>query len=242
MTRREINGQVDRDALKKEIKSELRAEAARRKVAGYGTCAVLALVALLVPVLLVASVMAKTGLVNVPLLTSRLYKPSSPTRTVVPLVGYGPQDVMSAAMAGAAYNMEVNEVKVEIDEQQLTTLVAHDITAAQGPGGAPFTIASPQIVITPQDMEFFGYAVRGERKGTVLLRFVPHLKNGALTLAPTEMRLGALTVPNFLASMVLDRLSSSLNGGLRQSLQTLGSLSSIQLGDGKVTVGITPNK
>src|ERR1700675_2015092 len=77
----------DKEALKKEIRHEIRGEERRKKLASCGGCLLLVLLIVGTPVLLVAMFLAKTGFVEVPLLTRALYRPSTPLHVVMPFAG-----------------------------------------------------------------------------------------------------------------------------------------------------------
>lgn len=238
MTRHDTSDAEDREALKKEIKQELRQEALRRKAVSYGTCLALLLVAIMIPVIYVGSLVARSGLAQVPLLSDWLYEPSVPVRVVRPLVGSDSTAVFGQVAAGATYEPAVDELRVGMDEQQVTTVIREAMNDASAEGKLPFPVKDAQIAVTAEGMELFARIPRERRDATVLLRFTAAVERGKIRLDPTQLRLGALELPKSFASVVLGPAGSTVSEGISKGLRGLGTITRVDLEDGTLTVVI----
>jgi hypothetical protein len=203
MTRIDGAAPSDHEALKKEIKEELKEEAFRRKLVGCGACAVVLLIVIGVPVLLGASALAKTGFVNVPLFSKALYEPSQPLRTVTPLTGTSSEDVMRIAGLRIRYNETTAIASFTLTETELTTLAQNGVRDAP-PGSLPIAIRTAQVAVDPDLVEVFLISPRKERDATVRLRFTPDVREGDVVFDVREIVIGSYRVPLSVGNLLFD--------------------------------------
>jgi hypothetical protein len=231
---------ADREALKEEIKQEMRSEAVRRKAIGWLGCLVLTAVIVLVPSLWVASLLAKTGFVEIPFLTDRLYRPAEPLRPVRPLSGSNAEQVMRVIISRASFEPASSTVAFTMDEQQLTTF-------AQGyladPKSLPFRASAVQAAIDPEFVELHFISVRSRRNATVRVRFVPEVRGAAPDLVIKEVVIGSLRLPLWLAEYTVGVLNAGNEKAIAEVFSGIGTLQNIKLHEEELTMDIlTPQK
>ncbi|KPJ85811.1 hypothetical protein AMJ57_01735 [Parcubacteria bacterium SG8_24] len=236
MPRNENISEEERDELKKEIKQELRHEAARRKLISCGACLVAELVLLSIPVIFVLVVLAKTGLMTVPLLTGWLYEPVAPTRIVAPLAGSTMQDVLESLPFRADVDLQTGIVELKLTEQELTTILRDTFDMLQEQESFPLEVHSPQMAVTEQWFEMFAVAPRDDREIPLRLRFVPEVQDGQFEFAPQEMSLGGLTVGEGLSGMMFTFFGGALEDRLNEMFSGIGRLEEMRLEEGRIGI------
>ncbi len=234
---------TNREELKKEIKNELRHEAFVNKMIGRGGCLLVMLLMLAVPVLYCASVVAKTGLARVPVLTPWLYAPATPSRKVLPLGGSTSASVMRVIATRSSYDPHFGTVTFTVKEAELTTLLQHAVWEAPD-GQLPFKIREAQVAVDPNEVEVFLVVPRGTSETTVLARMKPVVKEGSLIeFDVRQLRIGAQEIPKSAANFLASALSTLVVNAVLHQVASVGTLSSIQEGDnGDLKFLITPFK
>lgn len=239
MTKIDIADQETRQALKKEIIEEMRQDARRRQTRKFFGCLFLVLLALAIPVLFVAAQVAKTGLIEVPFLTSRLYQPARPVREIRPLIGYSSTDILLAAASKAKPTLTLGLVRMSFTEAELTTL-ARDGIAASGTS-LPVPIKSIQIAVDPDAVEIFAVTTKYGRDVTIRARFFPWVDAGQLKITPKELIIGALNVPPSLSGLESLILEKSIGNVLTSTINRVGRPVSIELEQGILRLQMVPN-
>ncbi len=232
-----------RDELKQEIKKELRKEEKHKKRMACGGCALVVLLLIGVPTVFVASVFAKTGLVQVPVLSSALYAPATPTRTVLPLGAATSESILRLIVTRAKFDPHIGVVTFAVKEQELTTLLQHAVWGASE-GSLPFKIRTGQVVVLPNAVEVFLVLPRKSGETTALARFQPIVReNGAIDFDVRELRVGSQQVPTWLANMLVSALDKFVTEPIRQQVATVGTLTDVKAGeDGVVKFLLVPTK
>ncbi len=230
-----VSSLQDREALKKEIRHEIRGEERRKKLAGFGGCVLLLAVFVGVPAFMAALFLAKTGFVDVPLLSNAFYRPSAPVRDVVPLKGMTADQVMKEleikAMRG--YDPLTSRLSLPVGEQELTTVMQDAV--ALSPGSLPFSVNRLQAVIEPDVVEIYAVTPQHGRDVTVRMSFKPEVHGGILTVVAPNVVLGNQAVPKMLAQPLFNFVAKSLMDKLGSSLGPVGTLSDIKLSGGVMT-------
>jgi uncharacterized protein YpmS len=232
---------LTRQELRDEIKKEVKHQARRRVVMTLVLYLVFFALMLGLPFLLLAGVAAKTGLYDVPVLTSWLYDPPAPTRTVVPLAGSNSDDILASMTARASFNEVLGIVELSLSEQELTTLIKQSVADAAEAETLPFPLESVQVALLGDGvMEFYAVTEREGNQAPVLLQVAPHAVNGALELETVDFLIGSFDVPDFMTDMILDAVTSSLTEGLEQGLAVVGGLDDIFVEEEKLRVELSP--
>lgn len=223
----------DRDALKKEIRQEIRGEERRKKLAGCGGCLALVVMAIVAPLLLVASFLAKTGFVEVPVLTHALYRPSAPVHEVTPFAGETADQVMMVLPNKVTYDVAAAQLRLPVTEQEITTVLQRVATAK--PSQLPFTVSRMQLAIEPDMVELFAVSPQHGRDVTVRISFVPRIKDGELEIVSPKVMLGNQSMPQFLARPFFEYFSRSLVDQLHSGMYSVGRPVQIVLSKGSMT-------
>ena len=237
------NDAIARSELKQEIRRELKLEAVRKKGAACSGCLFVFILLFGIPTLFVTAVVAKSGLVYVPVFSPALYAPAVPTRTVLPLGTSTSASILRVIGTRAVFDPNFGTVTFVVKEQELTTLLQHAVWEAPD-GAVPFKIREAQVVVLPTGLEIVLKLPRKERETTVLARFTPAVKtNGDIEITVQELRIGAQQVPLWLANALVSSFDSFLMKPLRAQLSAVGTLTDIREGEnGELKFLLTPAK
>jgi hypothetical protein len=239
MTKIDIGDQETRQTLKKEIIDEMQHDVRRRKVRNCLGCLFLVILAVTVPTAIVSVQLAKTGLVDIPLLTSRFYKPTEPSREVRPLVGSKSSDILLASASRAKPTLTLGFVTLSFTEAELTTL-AKDGIAASG-NNLPAPLKSIQVAVDQDAVEIFAVTPQHGRDVTVRARFLPWVDAGQMKITPKELVIGGLSVPPSLSGALTLVLNKSLGEVLTSTISQIGHLVAVELDKGVLRLQIVPN-
>ncbi|OGL78941.1 hypothetical protein A3E39_02015 [Candidatus Uhrbacteria bacterium RIFCSPHIGHO2_12_FULL_60_25] len=199
---------------------------------GYGILLVVAFA------LIVAVLLAKTGLVKVPL-ASRLYRGPGPTRIVTAGVT-DPEafsDAISAKVALAVKRGGPPPYRVTVEETELTA--AFRGALASFVQGSNIIAERPQIVMTPTAIELSGRFVREGITFDILTRFEPRVEDGELRLNPISVQFGDYPISTSTAQNLMGYFFKRDFGAWRLDVGPIG-LRDIRLGDGKVELFLGP--
>lgn len=232
---------AEREKFKKEVIREIRRGERRRKLLGCFGCLLVEIAIILIPVVWAASILARTGLAEVPLLTSRLYKPAEPSRVVTPIAGADTEQLMSAAAARAKYNASTGAVTIELKEAELTALIGGALSGQQGQ--LPFAVKSAQAAVLPEGLELFLVVPReGRDVGVRLLLGLGVSDQGKLDVRIKEGQIGGQALPDFVSQLASSALGPILGDALTDSLGEAGTLTSIETRDGVLAVSIVSKR
>lgn len=231
-----------RNELKEEIKKELKHEAFHRRLFARGGCLLTLLLILGIPTVFAAGVVAKTGLVQIPVFSSALSAPVKPTRTVLPLGTSTSASVLRAITTRAKYEPHVGIVTFTAKEQELTTLLQHAVWEAPE-GSLPLKIRTGQIAVLPNAIEVFLILPRKVGETTALLRFKPTVRtNGAIDFEIQDLRIGSQHVPSWLSGVLVSALDTFVTEPIRRQIGAMGTLTDIKEEEGSVRILLAPAK
>lgn len=219
--------------MKTEIKQEIRHEERRKRTVRLLTGLLIAFVVIAVPVLFVSAQLAKTGFFDVPVLSAWLYKPTMPTRTVIPLYGSKPDDIYRVVGTKINYDPQTSLAKLPMTEAEITTIAQHGVASAP-PDQLPFPIKTMQVAIDPDSVEIYAISPQKHRDATVRVRFRPQVKDGGLKVNVQEIAIGSLIVPNKVGDMLFSIFGSFVTDSVSKSIGQVGTLSDIELEQGIV--------
>jgi hypothetical protein len=231
MTRIENSAPHDSETFKREIREELRSEDRRKIMLRFGGCALAAFLIIAIPTVFVVSVVAKTGLVDVPVFSALLFKPGAPSRVVLPLVGEKPDQVMQIIATRMSYDPATSYLTIPIREDELTMIV-QDAIAQAPPDTLPFSMKDAQIAIDDNDVELFSHLSRGSQETTLVARFLPTVVSGQFTIDVDEMQIGSLTVPHWIASPLIALAVKPFLSSLQTNLSAVGTLERVDVQQG----------
>lgn len=240
MTRIDAISEKEREELKKEIKQEIRHEDLRKKLIGCGGCLLFAIILLGIPSAYVLAQLAKSGFVDVPVMSRAMYKPLPPTRIVLPLYGSKPEDVYRVIATKVKYEPQSGFAKLPVTEAEITTVVQGAIVTAP-PDMLPFPIRSAQVAIDDESVEIYAISPQKNRDATVRIRFRPYVKGGELRAEVHEVSLGSLTLNKKVGEFLFNAFGSIVVGATSDALDDLGSLVNVELDPGTIRFIVVPN-
>ena len=240
MTRIDAFSSQEREAIKKEIKQELRHEGARKRLLSCGVLLVVALFVVVGPIIYVSAQLAKTGFFDVPVLSRSLYKPTVPARTVLPLFGSKTEDIQRVLGTKVRYDPTTSQATLPVTEAEITTLVQHAIAAAP-PNTLPFPIRTAQVAIDPTAIEIYAISPQKNRDATVRVRFRPFVKAGELKADVEEIAVGSLLLPKRLGNLMFSAFGAIVTDAAAEQVGNIGRLVNIELEEGAVKFIIVPN-
>ena len=203
---------------------------------GTGCAGIVALA--LVALLSAASVaVAKTGLVEIPVLTNAFYEAPKPVREVSTLLGYSSSDILSTLTARAQYSPVTGTIHTFVVEEEFSTLLSNALKEADG---LPFEVRRFQVAVERKHMELFVIAATDARDVGVVIDVVPRVVGGQLDLEIERVQVGALQAPQFLVRSLLAIVDRFLVQSVNASLVEVGQLTKIQLEEGRFTLYLKP--
>jgi len=227
---------MDREFIRQEVRAELRRENRARLIRGCAINLLMFSIFIVAPAYYLASIVAKTGLVEVPVLTDWQYHPAIYSRHVEPLVGSNTEQIMKSVAARAAFEPASSSISLSMSEEQLTTLAMAGLREAAS--ALPVKISSIQAAILPGSIEVYVVIPRPERFVTATVRFAPAMVEGKVDLQVQQVLVGSYELPKSLVDMFTPTLSKSINDLLAQSVGGAGEISDIILQDGRMTIKV----
>lgn len=243
MTRIDTAPLEDREALKEELLQEIKSDGRRRDRWRCLGCSIFFLIVILTPIVALGTVLAKTGLVTVPILSKWLYSPEFPRRSVTASTSSGEIDALLRARS--TINAQTKLVTTRLSEEDITALLRKQVIP---PPGAPIDpnkalpIEQAQVVIDPDALEVFVATRRDNRLVTVIATFQPRVVDKKLALNLRRVDIGNLTLPQFISVGVIDGF---LRNGLKDveaQVAGFGQLEQLQFGKGSMTIVFRPKK
>lgn len=203
--RRELRSEVE-----EEVRSNLRRRTWRNALLRVFGCCGIYLVTLLSVPILIAYLVARTGLIEVPFLSSRVAHERVAPRTVaVTPVDAGrllTEKLRSVLPSGGEFP---ERVTITFSESELSGLLRSALAADQRV--PQITRNTAQVAVGTDGIELFArVTASGNRESTVLVRGVPTLQGDKFIAEFREVAIGNLGVPRFLANTVARSFLSQL--------------------------------
>ncbi|MDD5251667.1 MAG: hypothetical protein PHT12_03455 [Patescibacteria group bacterium] len=230
---------AEKEEMKKEIIGEIRRDERRRRLWSCVGCLFVEILIIAVPLYLVASIVAKTGVANVPVLTKWQYRPAAPTRIVTP-DSRSTQAIIMEEAASAKPEPQLGLVRLRLTEAELTTMVRGAFAAAADQ--LPFPVSEAQLVVDTGRLELFLVSPRPERPVTVRASFRPNLVNGALKLEATEIVIGAWQLPSFAVDAIGKAIGEILGQAVTSGISSAGTIQEVKTEPGSLQIGLAPKK
>jgi len=218
--------------------ADIKHDARRKKMWGCFGCLALVLLTAAVAALFVLSLLAKTGLVEVPFMTRWLYHPSQASREVTPLVGSNSANILIAAATKAKIDRAFGTIKISFSEAEMTTMAKEGLAVSGA--SLPLPLKSIQVAIDADGVEIFAVSPRKERDVTILAHIIPTVEDGQLKLAAQKLVIGALEIPSSVNKILAPMLDRTISSALSSSISQLGQLVGIELADKTIRFQIIP--
>lgn len=231
-----------REEVKREVKEELGREDRTRRARHALGCFTVYFIFLGLPLIFVAVMLTRSGLVRLPILTSSLYRPVAPTRVVAPLVGETAEVAWRESLAGVKYEQTTGLMTMTMDENRLTTIVRQGF--ANQASALPFKANDAQIALDRDRAELFFYTIGlwpndGERV-PVRLTFVPNVDaSGGLAVEVTEVVIGGASVPAVLRAPMASLFNSFLRNEFTSQMPAGFAFRSLQVQPEGLTIIFT---
>lgn len=182
--------------------------------------------------------LAKTGLVNVPILSSTFQSSALPTRFVEPaaVLPGNLAETLSSKLESEMLRSGMAPDSVVITESEATALVRSYMRARQSAA-----LIDPQVVFLNGAIEFFGTLEVKEKKTTLRILAAAGFEGGAIQLRIREIEVGAVTLPSYVPGLIAAAmLKNQIQNLEEQFLQS--PIESITLHDGFLEIRINPER
>lgn len=141
------------------------------------------------------------------------------------------QEVLDAWESAAAESISTGEIRLIINETQLTSLVAARLAEKQDP-----VLRDPQVYLRDGQLEVFGTIQQGMFRGQVLLSISPVLDaDGTLAFEVTSADLGPVPAPEGIKESLSALVTEAFAGPIG-SLATGLRVTSIAIEDGELAL------
>ena len=174
-----------------------------------------------------AAIVAKTGAFEIPILSAVFYKFPEPVR-IVKLDG---DEEINDFSATADLNSQSGLLSFEITEQQLTSF----LKAALASSGDGRFAANIQGAITNDGLEIFGLLLKPLRCN-VILNIWPHVQDSRIELDIESAKIGDLSLPPFLLTLVVDTVLKDIKHQLYNMTDNFGEIQDLELLAGKIII------
>lgn len=171
--------------------------------------------------IMVLAVVAKTGLVNIPIISDLFYKQPAVVRPV------SPASVEQSDIESKIGSLLVNRT-VEFTEEELTFMFRQVITGSEDSYFAP----GVQVAVENGQLEFFGLLTK-PFTANITLHLRPYLEAGQLKFELTQAQLGSLAMPPDTANWLFSEVFGSKLEEVSSEIEKLNP-QSLELESGKI--------
>ena len=190
---------------------------------------------------------ARTGLYEIPIMSSLVFDPVSPTREIditeeeaIELVA-GLDDTFIETVeeeVSRGNDTSAVDIEIEITEEEMTAelLVSYQSLDLEESG---LSLDTPQIVITKNFIEIYA-DIAGEHPSVVLMEVFPELVSGSVEITLKRVVIGNLRIPNPAVNYLVDQyVEDNINRFLTESISEQTQVRSIELADRKIILHLT---
>jgi hypothetical protein len=227
----------EKEKMKEEIRAGVMGEMKKKKRKKTIACCSLGVIAALLFFGAIFSLVAKSGLFEIPVFSKIFTKTAAPQRVVSVTneeienfetgISEKLKTQVEPKIEPGATGQKV-EVSLKFTEKELTGF----LRSIESSNESPFR--NSQVVVTPEEIEIFG-EITAPNKTYLTVAFRPEIKDNELEITLKKIRLGTLSLPtswgNFLVGKFLDKELQSAQNAIRK----VGRLESISLGQGELT-------
>jgi uncharacterized protein YpmS len=212
------------------------------KSTSRNSCLHLFLLIILIFVLIFLSfsvVVAKAGLVNVPILTPLLYK--EPQEIIIPNLN-AKEEILNKLIKAQEKNQ--TDFEITLTQEEVLGLLVSKIKEVKTP------IENPQIILHRNSVEsWFNFDIKDIKNnllfGSILrdniwikIFFLPIASGEKIELQVQKVQIGSLTVPIFLINKVVNFVKNKSNLSLSYNIKGIKSLT---LEEGKIIIKTSPD-
>lgn len=238
----ESNNDFDKKELRREVKQEIKKELFRSEIKGKFRkffrkigCLLFVLLILLGLVTVGAASLAKTGLVEIPVISKIFYQQPEPSRAV-PVnksVGEITTDLGWRA-AKEALSSQSPELVIPVTEGELTVL-ARKSFASSSLLRSRLNADTLQLAVNPGEVEFFSQLF-WPRQTHLTVGFLPSVEENKIKIKLTRWHLGSLKMPLSLGNWFLNKFLSGRFDQMLSPILEKVELTEIRTGQGEITI------
>ncbi|MDO8621961.1 MAG: hypothetical protein Q7R80_01910 [bacterium] len=190
-----------RTQVEEEVRSSIRKRTWRQfLLRGIGCCGIYLVLLLSIPTLLLYLV-ARTGLVDIPWLSERVAHERAPERMVAAAAAGNVEQLLAAKLRAVTVPGGSSMPPLTFSEAELTALLRMVLTESRSSFSAQATTA--QVAIDRGAVELSGRIPGlGGAVTTVRVRGVPSIRDGRLAVEVSDVVVGNLGIPRFLAQTI----------------------------------------
>lgn len=233
--------------VKKELaktKRELSSEIRRETKQGHPllTCGIIAIVLILVLASWIGVLVAKTGFVEVPVLTDAFYEVPQPDHVVVgesasveQVLSEELTELVTARVIVAGGTDIDRSVELDLSEQAFSATLRNTIINDES---STFDSDLAQIAITSRaGLEVYAPLKDNDQDSAIRLTLMPSVSStGVLEVAVTSLTIGNLELPGWLVQAALTRPIQIAVGELNKAIAQFATLNSLAINDGYLTL------
>jgi hypothetical protein len=242
----EVNMRVEKNQdIKKELvktKRELSSEIKRETKKGHPilTCLIVLILAVVLVIGWTGSLVAKTGLVEVPVLTGIFYSVPEPVREVVPTQTF--EEAMSDQLTELINERIYSIGGADIDRSLSLNLEEDVLTASLQVllANQDKYFETPEIQlasVVPDQLELFMPLANNELDSALTVSLVPSIdQEGMLDLSIQSLHVGNLKLPNWIVGLVMNRPLDLMTWQLNKNMSQYATWESVQVHDKMLTL------
>lgn len=229
-----------RAKMKAEIKEEIKKDEKRSKRRKFCTCCLLELLILIFIFGSPVYILAKTGLVNIPVISPLVYNPPQLVRTLT--FKSGEEGKLSVGIQQKLLLMAVSqkqEKTLVLTEKELTALLRQQVDklfSQEKVSGLPLQIETSQILVTPPVLQIF-LQTKQPLSLAVTLNARLLFENGKLGLSPEKLKIGDWTAPQIAVDWLWQKYLGKQIFSLQQIMGKL-PIKNIELTEGAVVISL----
>jgi hypothetical protein len=232
---KELQGELNK--IKKGLKRKQ-----NRRILSCGSCVVVFVIILLILGGFGAYFLAKSNLMQIPYLSSIVYKEPIPAYIVeTNTVNTAELDLLSVLkdrlfQSYTNINSAINsKITLQLSDKQLTQLIYDQV---QQNSSLKNRIDYLQVAILPQNLEVF-IKLKKPQNVILILDIVPRVDNSTIKFDVTSFMIGNLPMPNFIGKAFISPISEKIINLSITPFLSFGKISEIKLDYGKVLINVT---
>lgn len=221
-------------SLKKKVK-----KSGKKKMGCLGTGGILVVLAFL----LIVYFTAKTGIVNIPIVTPLVYTEPEPTYWLDPLSipDVDIQQLAQQQVEGRLLSVITGRTKtipVRFSEEELTGSIRKE----QNKEGAESDAEYTQVLLLDDVMEFFTIMGDDGRQVTITMTVQPMLEDGDVDIKVLSFKVGAATIPKGIGQLIINSTVEPVLDTSIAFAKDIGRISDITIKDGEIQIDLEIQK
>ncbi|MDD4994925.1 MAG: hypothetical protein PHW53_00390 [Patescibacteria group bacterium] len=210
--------------IRKQVEVDIHKEAKRRKMFRCCSCLVIFLILGGGVAFLAAWGVAKTGIYDIPFISSWAFHVPEPVHEVRLEEDYRKFDFLESMRSDINNLMETeypgklqaSSASVSLPESAITAFILQNIIPLAEQSG--FTVEKAQVAVETAGMELYGHIKRGDKSFYITINAVPEVVENDIRLNVTSAKFGDLKVPVWIADAIFGTFLDSVLKALKLPL------------------------